>query len=129
MKYVLLVFMVVVLLITPAFAAAEGAEIATGTQSNTQTVTLIEAEDPVFVSDLNPDFGVRSSFLEALESIFGEYQPQTYSVTTYLPDGSSVTSTEVVPGVAGMDWAWISAVGLFALFLFCLMKLIGGAVK
>lgn len=129
MKYVLLAFMVVVLLITPAFAAAEGTEIATGTQSNTQTVTLIEAEDPVFVSDLNPDSGVRSSFLEALESIFGEYQPQTYSVTTYLPDGSSVTSTEVVPGVAGMDWAWISAVGLFALFLFCLMKLIGGAVK
>lgn len=129
MKYVLLVFMVVVLLITPAFAAADGTEIATGTQSNTQTVTLIEAEDPVFVSDLNPDFGVRSSFLEALESIFGEYQPHTYSVTTYLPDGSSVTSTEVVPGVAGMDWAWISAVGLFALFLFCLMKLIGGAVK
>lgn len=129
MKYVLLVFLVVVLLITPAFAAAEGTEPATGTQSNTQTVTLIESEDPVSVSDLNPDSSVRSSFLEALESIFGEYQPQTYSVTTYLPDGTSVTSTEIVPGVAGMDWVWISSVGLFALFLFCLMKLLGGAVK
>ena len=121
--------MVVVLLITPAFAAAEGTETETGTQSNTQTVTLIESEDPVSVSDLDPGVGSRSSFLEALESIFGEYQPQTYSVTTYLPDGTSVTSTEIVPGVAGMDWVWISAVGLFALFLFCLMKLLGGAVK
>ena len=121
--------MVAVLLITPAFAAAEGTETANGTQSDTQTVTLIEAEEPVFVSDLNPDYSVRSSFLEALEGIFGEYQPKTYSVTTYLPDGTSVTSTEIVPGVAGMDWVWISAVALFALFFFCLMKLLGGAVK
>lgn len=118
--------MVAVLLITPAFAAVEGTESEPG---NTQTVTVIEADDPVYVSDLDSGVGSRSSFLEALESIFGEYQPLTYSVTTYLPDGTSVTSTEVVPGLAGLDWVWISAVGLFALFLFCLMKLLGGAVK
>lgn len=121
--------MVAVLLITPVFAAAEGTEPDAGAQSNSQTVTVIEADDPVYVSDLDSGVGSRSSFLEALESIFGEYQPLTYSVTTYLPDGTSVTSTEVVPGLAGLDWVWISAVGLFALFLFCLMRLLGGAVK
>lgn len=127
MRYLVIVFIVVALLITPAFAADESSEPEVG--SNSQTVTVIEATDPVFVSDLEPTVGLRSSFLEALESIFGEYQPRTYSVTTYLPDGTAVTSTEIVPGLAGLDWVWIFGVGLFALFLFCLMRLLGGAVK
>lgn len=117
--------MIGILLVAPAFAASESAD----PESSTQTVTVIEANDPVSVPDLDPDVSSRSSFLTALENIFGEYQPQTYSVTTYLPDGTTVTSTEIVPGVAGMDWVWIAAVGLFTLFLFCLMRLLGGVVK
>ena len=121
MKYLVVVIAVIVLLVTPAFAAAEG--------SDPVSVTVLEALDPVVVSDLEYAAFNRSDFLAALEEIFGEYQPRTYTVTTYLSDGSAVTSTEIVPGLAGMDWAWISAVGLFALFLFCLMRLLGGAVK
>lgn len=122
MKYFLVLVAVVTLLITPAFAsAAEGAD--------PVQVTVIEAYDPVSVPDLEAEFGSRSAFIEALEGIFGEYQPRTYLVTTYLSDGTAVTSTEVVPGLAGLDWLWISAVALFAMFVFCLMKLIGGAVK
>lgn len=125
MKYFITVCMIGILLVAPAFAASESAD----PESSTQTVTVIEANDPVSVPDLDPDVSSRSSFLTALENIFGEYQPQTYSVTTYLPDGTTVTSTEIVPGVAGMDWVWIAAVGLFTLFLFCLMRLLGGVVK
>lgn len=109
----------------PAFAA-EG-------QVSSDTYVTVESSDfpeiPVIVHDLLSDGESRSAFVAALESIFGEYQPQTYTVTTYLPDGSSVTSVEVVPGLAGLDYAWIAGVGLFALFLFCLLKLIGGVVK
>lgn len=64
-----------------------------------------------------------------LVELFGEYQPRTQTVTEYLSDGSSVSYQQVIPGVAGMDFEWLSAVGLFALFLFCLMKLVGGLLK
>lgn len=126
MKFVAVMLVVLVLLVTPVFASAPEEP---DTGSNSQTVILEEVADPVAVSDLDSLYGSRSSFIDALESIFGEYQPLTYTVTTYLPDGSAVLSTEVVPGVAGLDWAWISGIGLFALFLFCLMRLLGGVVK
>ena len=103
--------------------AAEG-------QVSSDTYVTVESTDAAaIVHDLISDEESRSAFVTALESIFGEYQPQTYTVTTYLPDGSSVTSVEVVPGLAGLDYAWIAGVCLFALFLFCLLKLIGGVVK
>ena len=113
-----------VILVLPVTAfAAEG-------QVSTDTYVTVESPDPVsIVHDLVSDEESRSAFVAALESIFGEYHPQTYTVTTYLPDGSTVTSVEVVPGLAGLDYAWIAGVALFALFLFCLLKLIGGVVK
>ena len=126
-RFILAAISALLILTAPAFAA-EGEVV-----PNTNTYVTVEATDfpeiPTIVSDLNSDQESRSAFVAALESIFGEYQPKTYSVTTYLPDGSSVTSVDVVPGAAGLDYAWISGVGLFALFLFCLLKLIGGVVK
>lgn len=64
-----------------------------------------------------------------LKDLFGEYQPRTQTVTKVLEDGSSISYQEYVPGVAGMDIEWLAAVGLFALFLFCVMKLVGGVFK
>lgn len=64
-----------------------------------------------------------------LEELFGTYDPKTQTVTEYLADGSSVTYQQYVPGVAGMDIEWLASVGLFALFLFCVMKLVGGLLK
>ena len=111
------------LVMTVLALAAEG-------QVSSDTYVTVESTDAAaIVHDLISDEESRSAFVTALESIFGEYQPQTYTVTTYLPDGSSVTSVEVVPGLAGLDYSWIAGVGLFALFLFCLLKLIGGYVK
>ncbi len=64
-----------------------------------------------------------------LKELFGEYQPKTRTVTQVLADGSSVSYQEYVPGVAGMDIEWLASVGLFALFLFCVMKGVGGVFK
>lgn len=64
-----------------------------------------------------------------LQELFGEYTPRTQTVTEYLSDGTSVTYQEYVPGVAGMDIPWLAAVGLFGLFCFCVLKLIGGVIK
>ena len=133
MKYLFITFLIVILLITPTFAAAEGdsenpSEVITVTAPD--VYLTVKGEDPsVTVIDVNDDTSVRSQFASAIVSIFGEYTPRTQTVTTYLADGSQVVSVEVVPGLAGLDWLWLSSVGLFALFLFCLMRLLGGAVK
>ena len=62
-------------------------------------------------------------------SLFGEYTPKTYSVTTYLSDGSTVTTTEYVPGLAGLDWPWLAGVVLFALVLWSFFRLLGGVLR
>ena len=128
MKYLVAIFAVFALLVTPAFAAADGTD---PSQVLTPDVYVtVEGEDPlVTVTDVNDDISLRSELASAVIAIFGEYTPRTQTVTTYLADGSSVVSVEVIPGLAGLDWIWIATVVLFGLFLFCLMRLLGGAVK
>ena len=62
-------------------------------------------------------------------ALFGTYTPRTQTVTEYLSDGSSVTYSEVVPGLAGLDWPWVSSVALFSMALYCVFRLIGGFFK
>lgn len=64
-----------------------------------------------------------------ITSLFGTYTPRTQTVTEHLSDGSSVTYTEVVPGLAGLDWPWITSVALFAMALYCIFRMIGGLMK
>ena len=64
-----------------------------------------------------------------ITALFGSYTPRTQTVTEYLPDGSSVTYSEVVPGLAGLDWPWIASVALFAMSLYCVFRMIGGLFK
>lgn len=69
------------------------------------------------------------SFAQTIVDLFGEYQPRTQVVTEIMSDGSVVTHEEIVPGLAGLDWQWLSEVLIFTVFLFCVMKLIGGLFK
>lgn len=66
---------------------------------------------------------------DTVVALFGNYTPRTQTVTEYLSDGSSVTYSEVVPGLAGLDWEWISSVSLFALFLYAVLRMIGGGLR
>lgn len=61
--------------------------------------------------------------------VLGDYSPRTQTVTQYLSDGTAQTSTEIVPGVAGMDWEWISGAGLFGLVLYAFLKFVGVLLK
>lgn len=65
----------------------------------------------------------------ALTAIFGEYTPKTQTVSTYYDGQLLDTSIEYVPGVAGMDMEWIAGVIVFAVLLYCFMKLLGGVFK
>lgn len=87
------------------------------------------------VADLNdPETAVVSdpedmTMRDVVVMVLGEYSPRTQTVTQYISDGSSETYTEIVPGVAGMDWAWISGAGLFGLVLFSFFKFVGVLLK
>lgn len=59
-----------------------------------------------------------------VQSIFGEYKPVEQTVTVYLADGSYVDGSEVINGISGVDWVYISGVSLFALCLAALFKLL-----
>lgn len=66
---------------------------------------------------------------ETVTALFGPYTPRTQTVTEYLSDGSSTAYTQVIPGLAGLDWPWLTAAGLFALFLYSLLRIVGGLLK
>ena len=71
----------------------------------------------------------RSPLLDVITSLFGEYQPRIYQVTTYLEDGTAVQSEEIVPGLAGLDYNWLAGVALFVMSLYCIFRMIGGLAK
>lgn len=88
-----------------------------------------EAVSAYSVSELNDPPAPRSPLSETVTALFGTYTPRTQTVTQHLEDGSVITYQEVIPGLAGLDWPWLVSVGLFALVLFSLLRLIGGLLK
>lgn len=96
-------------------------------EANTQDDVTFSAPVTSASADLIlPPEGDRSGLAGAMSSIFGEYTPLTYQVDTYLDDVLVATGTEVVPGLAGLDWPWLGGVFLFSIMLFCFFKLLGG---
>lgn len=83
-------------------------------------VMSLNEEDPVVVSDSE-----ERSMKDVVVMVLGEYSPRTQTVTQYLSDGSSDSYTEIVPGVAGMDWEWISGAVMFGIVLFSFFKFVG----
>lgn len=92
--------------------------------ASTYSVAALDetSSDPV----LDPEM---QTMKDVVVMVLGDYSPRTQTVTQYLSDGSSETYTEIVPGVAGMDWEWISGAGLFGLVLFSFLKLVGVLLK
>lgn len=64
-----------------------------------------------------------------VSAIFGTYSPKTQTVTQTLDNGSVVTSQEIIPGVAGMDWHWIAGVVLFSIVLWSFFRFLGVIFK
>lgn len=64
-----------------------------------------------------------------VKSVFGEYHPRTQTITETRADGTVLTSVECVPGLAGLDWYWISGVFMFGLVLWSFFRFLGGVLK
>lgn len=70
-----------------------------------------------------------NSLLALVNSVFGDYQPRTQTVTEVYADGSTVTYTEVVDGLGGLDWYWLGGVLVFTIVLVSFFKFLGGIFK
>ncbi len=55
--------------------------------------------------------------------------PKRYFVPGNREKDFAYFPTEIVPGLAGLDWPWLAGTALFAIMLFCLFKLLGGIWK
>lgn len=88
-----------------------------------------------YIDDLRPT-DISSEVLTGLKSmvtsIFGEYTPVTTTSVISETVGDDVHQylvETVAPGAAGVDYEWVAGVLLFAIMLYCLMKLLGGVLK
>lgn len=67
-----------------------------------------------------------------IEAIFGTYAPvmTTEHFVVSGVDGNALEAVDVVAsGLAGVDWPWVAGVLLFAVVLYCLLRMIGGLLK
>lgn len=97
----------------------------TAPKNSTYSVTDLRVSD----SGVPPE----STGIKALiASIFGEYTPvKSAAVVSETVNGEvNTTIIDIVaPGMAGVDFQWLAGVFLFAILLFCLMKLLGGVLS
>lgn len=100
-----------------------------------QTVVVVQqtpeasAEDSQRSAQLDAQPVDETGLPAVVKSVFGEYHPRTQTVTETLTDGTVLTSVECVPGIAGLDWYWISGVLLFAMVLWSFFRFVGGIFK
>lgn len=67
-----------------------------------------------------------STMVSALIAILGPYTPKVQTVSTYFNGQLLEVSTQYVPGLAGLDVEWLAGAVIFTVFLYCLMRLLGG---
>lgn len=69
---------------------------------------------------------------DLIVSIFGQYTPNTYVSTQYVDIDGTLTAvtTQIIPsGTAGVDWAYVAGVVLFAIVLYSVFRIIGSVFK
>lgn len=95
----------------------------------------VEAPPVWYVSDLRPadsPVQVPDGLKALVTSIFGEYTPITTTTVITETVGNETRQylvETVASGSAGVDYEWIAGVVLFAILLFCFMRLLGGVLK
>lgn len=100
----------------PAAPAAAEVSDETGTETG-DTENAESFENYSVYSAVDPVAADRSGMSSVIGTIFGDYQPRTQTVTVTASDGGVTTTTQLVPGVAGMDMVWIAGVISFLVVL------------
>lgn len=93
-------------------------------EPSTFTVT-----SPVVLAAAEPGDGP-TVMVDVISSILGDYQRISYTTEEYDTEGNLLSvSTEYVPGLAGLDYTWITGAVLFGLLIAGLLKLLGGLIR
>lgn len=117
---------VIVNVTLPPQAQSESLADSESVSLDSQTVQVVSISPPTLYSAGASD-SAAPAMADVVVQILGTYQPKTYTVDEYNAQGELVsTSVQYVPGLAGLDYHWISGATIFALFLFCLLKMVGG---
>lgn len=100
------------------------------TETGTQTVVVQSGETSSVRSVTLDAPSLETAGLPAVvRSVFGDYHQRTQTVTETAADGTATTSTEPVPGLAGLDWYWLSGVFLFTVVLWSFFRFLGVVFK
>ena len=111
---------------TAAEAVVEGEETAAEDPISVRTFSITEPD----VLETAQSGDVSSVMADVVVQVLGEYHPKTQTVQEIDTEGNVIaTSTEYVPGLAGLDYPWIAGAFLFALFLSGIFKLLGGLMR
>lgn len=110
------------------------------TLSDSSSITVnVEKHDTLSVASVPSDAPDSSSpapdnagpptLAGTIRSLFGPYTPRTQTITTYYDGQPIATEEQIIPGLAGLDFEWLSGVAIFALVTFCLFRLLGGVLR
>ena len=124
----------------PAYVGSGGAiESFQTTSDNGTSVVLVDVQshDMISVSSVGVldasayslEDGTDNSLVQVVRRLFGTYTPRTQTVTTYYDGQPLSVDEQIIPGLGGLDWEWITAACLFLLMLYCLFRLLGGVVR
>ena len=122
---------------TPAAGPDEDGPLLSDVLADPDNPAPVSATDPSVstVEDLRPadsPVEVLTGMKALVTSIFGEYTPVTTTSVVSQTIGNDTQQyllETVAPGAAGVDYEWVAGVVLFAIMLFCFMKLLGGVLK
>ena len=104
-------------------SSIDGGDTIVNVVSGSEVTSRVVSVDPYVIEDGD------GSLLALVNSVFGDYQPRTQTVTEVYSDGSIVTYTEVVDGLAGLDYYWLGGVLVFCIVLWSFFKFLGGIFK
>lgn len=114
---------------TVVIVQSPAADTSTATDGNTADDVEEQTADVQITTTVDPHEEDTAGLPGIVKSVFGEYTPRTQTITETRADGTVLTSVECVPGLAGLDWYWLSGVFMFGLVLWSFFRFLGGILK
>lgn len=86
--------------------------------------------EPLRVSTVLADPGEpeQGSLKSIVLQVFGDYEPRTQTIETSQGDQQTI-QTEIVPGVAGVDWPWLAGVLVFSIAFYGFFRILGVLIR
>lgn len=98
-------------------------------EESVQEPSTFTVTSPVVLAAAEPGDGP-TVMVDVISSILGDYQRLSYTTEEYDTEGNLLSvSTEYVPGLAGLDYTWLTGAVLFGLLIAGLLKLLGGLIR